>query len=60
MNESTAEQAMWAALAEICSVPLTPEEKEVLDGFEAFQREHPISFASLQPSSPRLPTETDP
>lgn len=36
-----------AALAALRAVPLTPEEEEVLDQFEAFQREHPIRFSSL-------------
>lgn len=36
-----------AVLAELRAVQLTPEEEEVLDQFEAFQREHPIRFSSL-------------
>jgi hypothetical protein len=43
-----AQQRMLAALDELRTVPLTPEEREVLDGFESFQREHPIRFASLK------------
>ncbi|HYU31451.1 MAG TPA: hypothetical protein VEW48_04760 [Thermoanaerobaculia bacterium] len=39
---------MLAALAEIRSVQLTPEEKEILDSFETFRQEHPIRFASLK------------
>ncbi|HBL30944.1 MAG TPA: hypothetical protein DD490_29270 [Acidobacteria bacterium] len=42
-----AEQETLAALAELRSVQLTPEEQEVLGGFETFQNEHPIRFASL-------------
>jgi len=40
-------QASLAALAELRSVQLTPEEKEILDGFEGFRQEHPVRFASL-------------
>ena len=36
-----------AALAELHSVPLSAEESAILDGFEAFRREHPVQFASL-------------
>jgi len=42
-----AEQGTLAALAELRSVQLTPEEQEVLGGFETFRNEHPIRFASL-------------
>lgn len=41
------QQRALAALAELRSVPLTPEEEEVFDQFEAFRREHPIRFSSL-------------
>jgi hypothetical protein len=44
----TALQQTLAALAELRSVPLTPEEAEALDGFEAFRQEHPIRFDSLK------------
>ncbi len=40
-------QRTLAALAELHSVPLSAEESEILDGFDAFRREHPIRFASL-------------
>jgi len=43
----SARQGTLAALAELRSVPLSREEEAVLDGFEAFQREHPVRFASL-------------
>jgi hypothetical protein len=36
-----------AALAELRSVELTPEEEETLDGLEAFRHEHPIRFTNL-------------
>jgi hypothetical protein len=36
-----------AALAELRSVQLTPEEQQILGEFESFQREHPIRFSSL-------------
>ncbi len=42
-----AQQRTLAALAELRSVPLSPEEVAVLDGFETFRSEHPIRFASL-------------
>ena len=41
------QQRALAALAELRSVQLTPEEEEVLDQLEAFRREHPIRFSSL-------------
>ncbi len=41
------EKRALAALAELRAVPLTPEEEDVLDRFEAFRREHPIQFSSL-------------
>ncbi len=41
------QQQALAALAELRSVPLTPEEKQVLDDFESFRRDHPIRFSSL-------------
>ena len=41
------QQRTLTALAELRSVQLTPEEEEVLDGFETFRHEHPIRFASL-------------
>lgn len=36
-----------AALAELRSVELTSEEKEILDQFEDFRREHPFRLSSL-------------
>lgn len=42
-----AQQMTLAALAELHSVPLSAEESAILDGFDAFRREHPIRFASL-------------
>ena len=47
-SERSAQQRTLAALAELRSVQLTPEEEEALDGFEAFRREHPIRFTSLK------------
>jgi hypothetical protein len=47
-SDRSAQQQMLAALAEIRSVQLTPEEKEILDSFETFRQEHPIRFASLK------------
>jgi hypothetical protein len=41
------QQRTLAALAELRSIQLTPEEENVLDGFETFRHEHPIRFASL-------------
>ena len=41
------QQRTLAALAELRSVPLSAEESAILDGFDAFRREHPIRFASL-------------
>jgi hypothetical protein len=41
-------QRMLEVLEEWYRTPLTEEEKEVLDGFEQFRREHPIRFR--QPS----------
>jgi len=43
----SAQQRTLAALAELRSVQLTPEEEEVLGAFETFRDEHPIRFASL-------------
>lgn len=43
----SARQQTLAALADLRSVQLTPEEQEVLDAFETFRHEHPIRFASL-------------
>jgi hypothetical protein len=40
-------EQILAALAELRSVQLTPEEKQILNEFESFQREHPIRFSSL-------------
>lgn len=40
-------QRTLAALAELRSVQLTPEEEEILDGFETFRQEHPIRFEGL-------------
>jgi len=37
----SAQQRMLAALTELRSVQLTPEEEEVLDEFEIFRKEHP-------------------
>ena len=48
--EETAAESLRQQLAvidEIRSTPLTCEEEEVLDGFEAFRREHPFRLASL-------------
>lgn len=36
-----------SALAELRSVQLTPKEKDILDQFESFQREHPFRLSSL-------------
>ena len=44
---STGQQQALAALAELRSVQLTPEERQVLDEFESFRRDHPIRFSSL-------------
>lgn len=41
------QQQARVALAELRSVELTPEEKEVLDQFEDFRREHPFHLSSL-------------
>ena len=41
------EQAL-AAIAELRSIQLTDEEKQVLDDFEGFRREHPFSLHSLR------------
>jgi hypothetical protein len=41
------QQQALMALAELRSAQLTPEEQQVLNGFESFQREHPIRFSSL-------------
>jgi hypothetical protein len=46
--ERPARQRTLAALAELRSAQLTPEEEGVLDGFETFRREHPVRFASLK------------
>lgn len=43
----SAQQRTLAALAELRSIRLTPEEEEALGGFETFRQEHPIRFASL-------------
>jgi hypothetical protein len=43
----SAQQRMLATLAELRSVQLTPEEEEILDGFETFRKEHPFRLASL-------------
>ena len=40
-------QQARVALAELRSVELTPEEKEILDQFEDFRREHPFRLSSL-------------
>jgi len=45
--DQSAGQSTLAALAELRSAQLTPAEGEALDGFETFQREHPVRFASL-------------
>jgi len=47
-SDRSTQQRTLAALAELRSVKLTPEEEEVLDGFETFRREHPVRFASLK------------
>jgi hypothetical protein len=47
-SAQSARQRTLAALAELRSAQLTPEEEEVLDGFETFRREHPVRFASLK------------
>ena len=49
LDETVAErlQQQLAVLEEIRSTALTPEEEEVLDGFESFRREHPFRLASL-------------
>lgn len=41
------QQQARAALAELRSVELTPEEKEVLDEFESFRQDHPFRISSL-------------
>lgn len=41
------QQQSLAALAELRSTQLTPEERQVLDEFESFRRDHPIRFSSL-------------
>lgn len=43
----SSQQRMLATLAELRSVQLTPEEEEILDGFETFRKEHPFRLASL-------------
>lgn len=43
----TGKQQALAALAELRSVPLTPEEEQVLNDFENFRQAHPIRFSSL-------------
>ncbi|HEX7181799.1 MAG TPA: hypothetical protein VF756_08160 [Thermoanaerobaculia bacterium] len=47
-SDLPAQHRTLAALAELRSVQLTPEEEEVLDAFETFRHEHPIRFASLK------------
>jgi RNase adaptor protein for sRNA GlmZ degradation len=42
-----AQRQMLAALRKLRDFQLTPEEERVLDEFEEFQRQHPISFSSL-------------
>lgn len=37
-------QRMLKVLEEWYRTPLTEEEKEILDGFEQFRREHPLRF----------------
>jgi hypothetical protein len=44
---ASAQQRTLSALAELRSLQLTPEEEEVLDGFETFRQEHPVRFNSL-------------
>jgi hypothetical protein len=41
------QQQALAALAELRSVQLTSEEKQILDEFESFRRDNPIRFSSL-------------
>lgn len=41
------QQRALAALEELRSMRLTPEEEGVLDQLETFRREHPIRFSSL-------------
>jgi hypothetical protein len=49
LDETAAErlQQQLAVVDEIRSTALTPEEEEILDGFESFRREHPFRLASL-------------
>lgn len=42
-----AQKAALKALAELRTLRLTPEEEEVLAGFDAFRREHPFQISSL-------------
>ncbi len=44
---SPKQQQMLRALEEIQQTEFTPEEQAILDGFEAFQKEHPVRFRSL-------------
>jgi hypothetical protein len=42
-----AQQKMLTALKELQEFQPTPEEERILDEFEEFQRQHPITFSSL-------------
>jgi DNA replication initiation complex subunit (GINS family) len=41
------QHSMRQALQMLKELHLTPEEERILDEFEEFQRQHPISFSSL-------------
>ncbi len=45
---SPKQQQMLAALREIQQTKFTPEEQAILDGFEEFQKEHPVIFRTLE------------
>ena len=45
---SPKQQQMLAALREIQQTQFTPEEQEILDGFEAFRKEHPVRFRTIE------------
>jgi len=45
---SPKQQQMLAALREIQQTQFTPEEQEILDGFEAFRKEHPVRFCTIE------------
>jgi hypothetical protein len=44
---SESQKDMLKALQELEELQLTPEEEQILDGFDEFQRQHPINLSSL-------------